>query len=205
MNKIFETKTFFLVIGIVVLSVISIFTQIVPLFVSDSVIEDVQGMRPYTPLEYMGKRIYIREGCSLCHSQQIRALRAEVERYGPYSLAAESKYDHPFLWGSKRTGPDLARVGGKYSNEWQKEHLLHPRQIVSDSIMPGYPFLMDELDTSDLKDYLKTEIVVGTPYTAEQMDKGNKEPVGNINMFFFTFYYGTNKDNCIHNPNNGQE
>ena len=117
--------------------------QIAPLFWVDSTIEKVKGMRPYTPLEQAGRDIYVREGCYGCHSQMIRTLRDEVERYGHYSLAAESMYDHPFQWGSKRTGPDLARVGGKYSDQWQAEHMINPRALVPESIMPGYPWLAE--------------------------------------------------------------
>src|SRR5574340_1777103 len=115
--------------------------EIAPLFFIDKTIEKVGGVRPYTPLEQRGRDIYVREGCYLCHSQMIRALRDEVERYGHYSLAAESKYDHPFQWGSKRTGPDLARVGGKYSDDWQRGHLMNPRAVVPESNMPAYPWL----------------------------------------------------------------
>jgi cytochrome c oxidase cbb3-type subunit II len=115
--------------------------QIVPLFYLQNTIENVEGMRPYAPLELAGRNIYIREGCYVCHSQMIRPFRDEVERYGHYSLAAESQYDHPFQWGSKRTGPDLARVGNKYSDDWHKEHLSNPRNVVPESIMPGYAFL----------------------------------------------------------------
>jgi cytochrome c oxidase cbb3-type subunit 2 len=115
--------------------------QIVPLFYLQNTIEKVEGMRPYAPLELAGRNVYIREGCYVCHSQMIRPFRDEVERYGHYSLAAESEFDHPFQWGSKRTGPDLARVGGKYSDEWHREHLSNPRNVVPESIMPGYAFL----------------------------------------------------------------
>src|SRR5579859_5947961 len=121
--------------------------EIVPLFTVETTIERVHGVRPYSPLELMGRNIYVREGCYLCHSQQIRALRDEVERYGHYSLAAESMYDHPFQWGSKRIGPDLARVGGKYSNDWHYGHLMNPRSLVPETLMPSYRFL----DTQPLK------------------------------------------------------
>src|SRR5918912_875458 len=117
--------------------------EIVPLFTIESTIERVQGVRPYSPLELVGRNIYIREGCYLCHSQQVRPFRDEVERYGHYSLAAESMYDHPFQWGSKRTGPDLARVGNRYSNDWHVEHLTEPRSVVPESIMLPYAFLAD--------------------------------------------------------------
>jgi len=138
--------------------------EIVPLFVVETTIERVSGMRPYSPLELMGRNIYVREGCYLCHSQQIRALRDEVERYGHYSLAAESMYDHPFQWGSKRTGPDLARVGGKYSNEWHAAHLTDPRSVVPESIMPPYAFLDRPLDYRDIAAHLRASRLVGVPY-----------------------------------------
>lgn len=127
--------------------------QIVPLFYLQNTIENVEGMRPYSPLELAGRNVYIREGCYVCHSQMIRPFRDEVERYGHYSLAAESQYDHPFQWGSKRTGPDLARVGNKYSDDWHKEHLANPRNVVPESIMPGYAFLSDK--EVDVKAYGK--------------------------------------------------
>lgn len=144
--------------------------EIVPLFTIQTTIERVEGMRPYSPLELTGRNIYIREGCYVCHSQQIRPLRDEVERYGHYSLAAESMYDHPFQWGSKRTGPDLARVGGKYSNEWHVAHMVDPRAVVPQSIMPSYAFLAQKpLDTKDIADHLKALRVVGVPYSDEMV------------------------------------
>ncbi len=145
-HKVFETNVILLLIGILITVAIGGLVEIIPLFTIESTIEKVQGMRPYTPLELMGRNIYIREGCYLCHSQQIRPFRDEVERYGHYSLAAESMYDHPFQWGSKRTGPDLARVGGKYSNDWQVAHLIDPRSVVPESVMPTYAFLQRPLD-----------------------------------------------------------
>ena len=143
--------------------------EIVPLFAVETTIERVKGVRPYTPLELAGRNIYIREGCYLCHSQQIRPFRDEYERYGHYSLAAESMYDHPFQWGSKRTGPDLARVGGRYSHEWHMAHLIAPRSVVPESIMPGYPFLMRRLEVADVVGHLKTNRTVGVPYTDEML------------------------------------
>ena len=144
--------------------------QIIPLFAVESTIERVQGMRPYSPLELMGRNIYVREGCYLCHSQQVRPFKDEVERYGHYSLAAEGIYDRPFQWGSKRTGPDLARVGGKYSNDWHVEHLNDPRALVPESIMPGYRFLSQRpLKAADVADHLKALRVVGVPYTDEMV------------------------------------
>jgi cytochrome c oxidase cbb3-type subunit 2 len=143
--------------------------EIAPLFWIDNTIEKVQGMRPYTPLEQAGRDIYIREGCYLCHSQMIRPFRDEVERYGHYSLAAESMYDHPFQWGSKRTGPDLARIGGKYTNDWHVRHLTNPRDVVPESIMPGYKFLHRPLAADDVVAKLKTLRVVGVPYTDDDI------------------------------------
>ena len=144
--------------------------QIVPLFYLENTIEKVEGMRPYTPLELAGRNIYVREGCYVCHSQMIRPFRDEVERYGHYSLAAESMYDHPFQWGSKRTGPDLARVGGRYSDDWQREHLIDPRSVVPESVMPGYAFLLRaELKPDTMAGHLKANIAVGVPYTDDMV------------------------------------
>jgi cytochrome c oxidase cbb3-type subunit 2 len=126
-------------------------------------------VRPYSPLELMGRNIYVREGCYVCHSQQIRPLRDEAERYGHYSLAAESMYDHPFQWGSKRTGPDLARVGGKYSNEWHAAHMIDPRSVVPESIMPSYPFLNRPLQYGAIAQHLRANRTVGVPYTDEMI------------------------------------
>ena len=144
--------------------------EIAPLFWIDNTIEKVQGMRPYTPLEQAGRDIYVREGCYLCHSQMIRPFRDEVERYGHYSLAAESMYDHPFQWGSERTGPDLARVGGKYSNQWHEAHLTRPQDVVPTSIMPSYRFLSRaKIRTDDVEDHLRTLRAVGVPYSDEMI------------------------------------
>ena len=144
--------------------------EIVPLYYLDSTIEKVKGMRPYTPLELAGRDIYIREGCYNCHSQMIRDLRDEVDRYGHYSLAAESMYDHPFQWGSKRTGPDLARVGGRYSDAWHRAHLINPRSVVPESIMPGYPFLANTpVRLDDIAARLKTNEEVGVPYSDDEI------------------------------------
>jgi len=164
-HAVFEKNSIVLVIGILVVVAIGGLVEIAPLFFIESTIEKVRGMRPYTPLELAGRNIYIREGCYNCHSQMIRSLRDEVERYGHYSLAAESMYDHPFQWGSKRTGPDLARVGGKYSDEWHRDHMINPRSVVPESIMPGYPFLANEpLRVDDLAMHLKANVTVGVPY-----------------------------------------
>ncbi len=144
--------------------------EIVPLFYLQNTIEKVQGMRPYTPLELTGRNIYIREGCYVCHSQMIRPMRDEVERYGHYSLAAESMYDHPFQWGSKRTGPDLARVGERYSDKWHVDHLKDPQSVVPESIMPKYAFLADRMiEPEYIEDLLKANRIVGVPYTDEMI------------------------------------
>ncbi|MBF0380903.1 MAG: cytochrome-c oxidase, cbb3-type subunit II [Magnetococcales bacterium] len=145
--------------------------EIVPLFFIKSTIEKVEGMRPYTPLELRGQDIYVREGCYNCHSQMIRPFRDEQERYGHYSLAAESMYDHPFQWGSKRTGPDLARVGGKYSNLWHQAHMKNPRDVVPESVMPAYPWLAEnDLDYGNIKKRMEVLQLVGVPYSQEQID-----------------------------------
>lgn len=150
--------------------------EIAPLFWIDSTVEKVQGMRPYTPLELAGRNIYMREGCYTCHSQMIRPFRDEVERYGHYSLAAESMYDHPFQWGSKRTGPDLARVGGRYSDEWHVQHLKDPRAVVRESIMPGYPFMADrDLKAGDMVAHLTALSRVGVPYSRDAITKANED------------------------------
>jgi cytochrome c oxidase cbb3-type subunit II len=169
-HHILEKNPILLVIAILIMVAIGGLVEIVPLFYLKSTIEPVEGMRPYTPLELAGRNIYVREGCYLCHSQMIRSLRDEVERYGHYSLAAESMYDHPFQWGSKRNGPDIARVGGKYTDAWHVAHLMDPRSVVPQSIMPSYGFLFDNpLDTRALVANIETSREVGVPYTDEQM------------------------------------
>ncbi len=158
--------------AVLVLITVSIggLVEITPLFTIESTIERVKGVRPYTPLELAGRNIYIREGCYTCHSQQVRPFRDEVERYGPYSLAAESMYDHPFQWGSKRTGPDLARVGGKYSNDWHVAHLIDPRSVVPESIMPPYAFLLErDLEPEAIAADLRANRAVGVPYSDEMI------------------------------------
>ena len=170
-----EKNALLLLVFIVVVVLIGGIVEIVPLFRKETVIEPVEGVRPYTPLELVGQNIYIRENCASCHSQHIRPLRDEVVRYGHYSLAAESMYDHPFLWGSKRTGPDLARVGGKYSDEWHTAHLKEPRDLVPESIMPSYEFLLHKgAKLHDLKAHLKTLRTVGVPYTDEMIEWAQK-------------------------------
>jgi cytochrome c oxidase cbb3-type subunit II len=166
-----------LLLGFVIVTVlIGGIVEIIPLFRKEVVIEPVEGVRPYTPFELAGYNIYIREGCYNCHSQQIRPLRDEVVRYGHYSLAAESMYDHPFQWGSKRTGPDLARVGGKYSDEWQVAHLKEPRDLVPESIMPSYEFLMKRaVKLHDIDSHMRSLRVLGVPYTDEQIKMAEKD------------------------------
>jgi cytochrome c oxidase cbb3-type subunit II len=169
-HQILEKNSIILIVGILAVIAIGGLVEITPLFYLKSTIEVVDGVRPYTPLELAGRNIYVREGCYLCHSQMIRPLRDEVERYGHFSLAAESMYDHPFQWGSKRTGPDLARVGGKYSDDWHVRHLIDPRSIVPQSVMPGYPSLATtEINLDDMSAHLRTSRAVGVPYSDDQI------------------------------------
>jgi len=181
-HQVLEKNSILLVIGILLVIAIGGIVEIAPLFYLKSTIEKVDGMRPYTPLELAGRAIYVREGCYVCHSQMIRPLRDEVERYGHYSLAAESMYDHPFQWGSKRTGPDLARVGGKYSDEWHVLHLIDPRAEVPQSIMPGYPFLATtELDFRNIAAHMKANRAIGVPYTDEQIQNAAADLRAQVN------------------------
>lgn len=178
LHKWFERYSLILLIGILVVVSIGGIVQIAPLFFIDSTIERVEGVRPYTPLELAGREIYIQEGCYVCHSQMIRPLRDEVERYGHYSLAAESMYDHPFQWGSKRTGPDLARVGGRYSDEWHRAHLMDPRSVVPESVMPPYAFLaQQDLDTSHMREHLRVNRLLHVPYSDDQIAQANADAV----------------------------
>jgi len=175
-HKIIETNaTLLLVFSFLVVTIGGI-VQIAPLFWLENTIEKVEGMRPYTPLELAGREIYVREGCYVCHSQMIRPMRDEVERYGHYSLAAESMYDHPFQWGSKRTGPDLARVGGRYSDEWHVDHLTNPQSVVPESVMPKYGFLKRKMiDGRYIEDVMTTHSVVGVPYTEDMLQSGQDD------------------------------
>jgi cytochrome c oxidase cbb3-type subunit 2 len=174
-----ERKAIGLAIGIIAVASIGGLVEIAPLFTIHQTVEDAPDMRVYTPLELAGRNIYIREGCYACHSQMIRTLRDEVERYGPYSLAVESKYDHPMLWGSKRTGPDLARVGGKYSDEWQVAHLNDPRSVVPESVMPAYDWLSrNRLKTSNLGEDLSALRAVGVPYTDDMIANASSDAHG---------------------------
>lgn len=176
-EKVEKNSILMLVLCVLVVSVGGL-VEILPLFRMETTIEAVKGVRPYTPLELAGQNIYIRENCSSCHSQQIRSLRDEVTRYGHYSLAAESMYDHPFLWGSKRTGPDLARVGGKYSDEWHVAHLMDPRSVVPESIMPSYGFLMERgAQLHDIANHLRTLRMTGVPYTDDMIENAYNDAV----------------------------
>ncbi|WP_187399314.1 cytochrome-c oxidase, cbb3-type subunit II [Bradyrhizobium paxllaeri] len=177
-----ERKAIGLVIGIIVVASIGGLVEIAPLYTIHQTVESAPGMRLYTPLELAGRNIYIREGCYACHSQMIRTLRDEVDRYGPYSLAVESKYDHPMLWGSKRTGPDLARIGEKYSDQWHVAHLINPRDVVPPSVMPAYDWLLStELRTHDLGLHLKAQRAVGVPYTDEMIANASLDAFGQSN------------------------
>ncbi|MBK9082609.1 MAG: cytochrome-c oxidase, cbb3-type subunit II [Rhizobiales bacterium] len=181
-HQILEKNSIILVIGILLMISVGGIVEIAPLFYLKSTIEKVGGVRPYTPLELAGRDIYVREGCYTCHSQMIRALKDEVERYGHYSLAAESMYDHPFQWGSKRNGPDLARVGGKYSDDWQRAHLAAPRSVVPGSIMPNYAFLFDrELRLEHLGEHMTIQSIEGVPYTQEQIANAAVDAAAQLN------------------------
>jgi len=170
------------VIAIILVASIGGLVEISPLFTIDETVEEAPDMRVYTPLELAGRNIYIREGCYACHSQMIRTLRDEVERYGPYSLAVESRYDRPMLWGSKRTGPDLARLGGKYSDQWHVVHLINPRDVVPESVMPRYGWLQrNELSASDLGKHLEAQRALGVPYTEEMIEQAVRDAYGQSN------------------------
>ena len=168
-HEALETNTGLLLVATMMAISIGGLVEIAPLFLIEDTTEKVEGVRPYTPLEQMGRDIYIREGCYTCHSQMVRPFRDEQLRYGHYSLAVESKYDHPFQWGSKRTGPDLARLGGKYSNEWHVQHLIAPRSVVPESVMPNYPWLMENpLDYADIGQRMRALRAVGVPYSINE-------------------------------------
>lgn len=172
-HKVLEKNATLLLVASLLVVTVGGAVEIAPLFYLENTIEKVEGVRPYTPLELTGRDIYVREGCYVCHSQMIRPMRDEVERYGHYSLAAESMYDHPFQWGSKRTGPDLARVGGRYSDEWHVDHLTDPQSVVPESVMPKYGFLAGRpIDAEHIADRLSTDALVGVPYSAEMIEQG---------------------------------
>ncbi|MCK4705495.1 MAG: cytochrome-c oxidase, cbb3-type subunit II [Gammaproteobacteria bacterium] len=168
-----ETKVGLLIVLSIVVVLWGGLAQIVPLFFQKSTTEPIAGLKPYTALQLSGRDIYIREGCVGCHSQMIRPFRAETERYGHYSVASEFVYDRPFLWGSKRTGPDLHRVGERYSDDWHRAHLINPRDVVPESIMPSYPWLDEnQLDGSSIQDKMRALMLVGTPYTEDDVANG---------------------------------
>lgn len=163
---------------VLVLLVISVgaLVQIIPLFFMHSTTEPVKGLKPYSALQLVGRDIYVREGCYVCHSQMIRPFRAETERYGHYSLAGEFVYDRPFQWGSKRTGPDLHRVGGRYSDDWHRVHLINPRDVVPESIMPAYPWLdSTQVDSSDIQKKMKVLRNLGAPYSDEEIEQASAQ------------------------------
>lgn len=170
-----KSPTLLLAFSLAVVSIGGI-VEIAPLFWLENTIEKVEGVRPYSPLELTGRDIYVREGCYVCHSQMIRPMRDEVERYGHYSLAAESMYDHPFQWGSKRTGPDLARVGARYSNAWHVDHLSDPQSVVPESVMPKYAFLARTPVSGEyVNDLMKTHRLVGVPYTDDDIAQAHQD------------------------------
>ena len=178
-----ETNIGLLIILVILVVSIGGLVEIVPLFFMKSTTQPVEGLKPYTALQLSGRDIYIREGCYLCHSQMIRPFRAETERYGHYSVAGEFVYNHPFQWGSKRTGPDLARVGGRYSDAWHQAHLMNPRDVVPESIMPGFPWLADTpVDASHIKKKMEVMRMLGVPYTDGQIAKAPDELQGKTEM-----------------------
>lgn len=178
-----ETNIGLMAILIILVASVGGLTQIVPLFFQHSTMEPVEGLKPYSALQLEGRDIYVREGCYNCHSQMIRPFRAETERYGHYSVAGEFVYDRPFQWGSKRTGPDLHRVGGRYSDDWHEAHLINPRDVVPESNMPGYPWLADNvLDGSTIQTKMRMLNVVGHGYTEEQINAAPAEVKGKTEM-----------------------
>ena len=178
-----ETNNFLMIVLILLVLVFGGLVEIVPLFFQKSTTEPIKGLQPYTALQVVGRDVYVREGCYNCHSQMIRPFRAETLRYGPYSVAGESVYDHPFQWGSKRTGPDLARVGGKYSDEWHRNHLNNPRDVVPESNMPAYAWLAKNMaDDTTIQAHMKGLRTVGTPYTDEEIAKAPEDVKGKTEL-----------------------
>ena len=178
-----ETSNFLMIVLILIVLLFGGMVEIVPLFFQKSTTQPIEGLKPYTALQVAGRDVYVREGCYNCHSQMIRPLRAETLRYGHYSVAGEFVYDHPFQWGSKRTGPDLHRVGGKYSDEWHRIHLLNPRDLVPESNMPAYPWLMkNTLDETQSAPRMKALRMVGVPYSDEEIDKAADDVKGKTEM-----------------------
>lgn len=182
-QKLVEERVGYLIVFTLLVVSVAMLVEILPLAFQKSTTKPIEGVKPYTALQLAGRDIYIREGCYNCHSQMIRPFRAETERYGHYSVAGESVYDHPFQWGSKRTGPDLARVGGRYSDEWHRVHLINPRDVVPESNMPGFPWLEKTLvDAEALPGKMRTLRVLGVPYTDEEIAKAQEEAEGHSEM-----------------------
>ena len=183
-HKVIEKNASLLLVGSLLVVAVGGIVEIVPLFYLEDTIEEVEGMRPYSPLELAGRDIYVREGCYVCHSQMIRPIRDEVKRYGHYSLAAESMYDHPFQWGSKRTGPDLARVGGRYSDAWHIDHLSDPQPVVPESVMPPYSFLMNRfMEPDHIEDLVRTHAFVGVPYTDDMIENAQADFIAQADQY----------------------
>jgi cytochrome c oxidase cbb3-type subunit 2 len=183
-HKVIEKNASLLLVGSLLVVAVGGIVEIVPLFYLENTIEKVEGMRPYSPLELAGRDIYVREGCYVCHSQMIRSMRDEVERYGHYSLAAESMYDHPHQWGSKRTGPDLARVCGRYSDAWHIDHLSDPQSVVPESVMPPYSFLMNRfMEPDHIEDLVRTHAIVGVPYTDDMIENAQADFIAQADPF----------------------
>ncbi|HEX4927351.1 MAG TPA: cytochrome-c oxidase, cbb3-type subunit II [Burkholderiales bacterium] len=182
-HDLIERKPALLIILVILVVAVGGLVEIVPLTFQKSVTEPISGLKPYTALQLTGRDIYIREGCNNCHSQMVRPFRAEVERYGPYGVAGEFVYDHPFLWGSKRTGPDLERVGGRYSDDWHRLHLNNPRDVVPESNMPAYPWLAKApADAQDIAAKMRALRKVGVPYTDEEIQKARAEVAGKTEL-----------------------
>ena len=178
-----ETNNFLMIVLILLVVSVGGLVEIVPLFFQKSTTQPIEGLKPYTALQVVGRDVYVREGCYNCHSQMVRPFRAEVLRYGPYSVAGEFVYDHPFQWGSKRTGPDLARVGGRYSDDWHRAHLINPRDVVPESNMPAYPWLEKNLaNDRTIQAHMKGLRTLGAPYTDEEIAKAPEEVKGKTEM-----------------------
>jgi len=205
-HEFIEKNAFLLLVLTLITISIGGIIEVVPLFTIETTVEHVKGIRPYSPLEQRGRDVYVREGCYLCHSQQVRALRDEVERYGHFSLAAESMYDHPFQWGSKRIGPDLARVGGKYSSDWHYAHLINPQSVVPESLMPRYGFLAETpLVTEDIGARLRALRAVGVPYTDEEIASAPADLLAQANPNADTGALLKRHPKAVPVPGNGHE
>jgi cytochrome c oxidase cbb3-type subunit 2 len=204
-HEFIEKNTFLLLVLTLVTIAIGGIVEVIPLFTIETTVEHVKGVRPYSPLEQRGRDIYVREGCYTCHSQQVRALRDEVERYGHFSLAAESMYDHPFQWGSKRIGPDLARVGGKYSSDWHYAHLINPQSVVPESLMPAYAFLAETpLELEDVPARLRALRAVGVPYTDDEIRNAASDLAAQANPLADTSELARRYPKSVVVPGNGR-